>query len=130
VQNENGKHSNSKQTDQRQSDGRVVSMRAWKTKKRIQYVRGNRNWGRYVFSLVGWFCAIVTAACAVLSCVPFTGQVSAIVFAWFVGTIGCSVGLALHVWRDRTAKKVLTLCTCALALSFVAALAKYLTMTR
>jgi hypothetical protein len=128
VPSEKGKHSNSKQTQVRDDKARVISMRAWKAKKRIQHARGHRNWGKYLVSMIGMACALLSALLAVASCIPFDGQIHAILSAWFFGTIACSFGLWMHVWRDRLARWVLTIGTVALAVSFVAALAKYMSL--
>lgn len=130
MQREKGKNHNPKQAQPHKTSSRVISIRAWRAKKRIQYVRGSRNWGKYLLSVLGLFCACAAMGLALLSCIPFGGQVHAIVIAWFVGIIGCCIGLVLHVFRDRLAARVLMICTSGLALSFVAAMAKFMSITR
>lgn len=127
MQSEKGKQSNEKVSDRKNVNARVISMRAWKTRKRIHSVRGNRSWSRSAVTFITILCAIAAGVFALASCVPFQGQVKAIVLAWFIGLIGMSMSLVLHVWRDRVAKRLLTLCMCSLAISFVAALSKWMT---
>jgi hypothetical protein len=117
-----------KRQSQGKDKGRVVSMRAWRAKKRLQYVRGARSTTAYVFALLNYVILGVSGVSAVISCIPFAGQIPAIFFTWFFATIGGALSLLLYVYRDRFALKALALYVLCMALSLVAAIVKLKTL--
>ena len=104
--------------------GRVIDMRAWKAKKRLQNLRGKRTWQRSVWLLAALAVTIVTAVFAILSCIPSGGQTQHIVLTWFFAAIGSGIGIVLNVAGERLAKRLLFVNLLSMAVSLVAAVVK------
>lgn len=128
VQGQNGKLRSDKRDNRSKSKDRVVSMRAWRAKKRIQYVRGTRTWPAYVAAVVNYAMLIVTGLFAISSCIPVAWQVPSIICTWFFAVVGSALSLLMYVNRDRFAKRALALYSLGMALSMVAAIVKLQTL--
>jgi hypothetical protein len=128
VQWQNKKLRGDKRQSQGKDKGRVISMRAWRAKKRLQYVRGTRSTTAYVFALLNYVILFAAGVSAVISCIPFSGQIPGIFVTWFFATVGSALSLVLHVNRDRFALKALTIYVSCMALSLVAAIVKLHTL--
>ena len=103
--------------------GRVVSMRAWRTKKRLQSFRGSRL-VQQLLALVNGAFLLAALVSALLSCIPFAWQAQSIIFTSFFATVGSVLSLVLHVMRDRFALRALSVYALCMTLSFVVALVK------
>lgn len=124
MQSQNGKLRSDKRDSHTKGKGRVVSMRAWRTKKRLQSFRGSRSWAGYVLALLNGAFLLAALVSALLSCIPFAWQAQSIIFTSFFATVGSALALVLHVMRDRFALRALSVYALCMALSFVVALVK------
>ncbi|GMA49055.1 hypothetical protein GCM10025857_04120 [Alicyclobacillus contaminans] len=124
VQSQDEKLRSEKRDGQRGSKGRVVSMRAWRARKRWQSVRGFRSWP--MFSAVILNRVLVAIACvfAVVSCIPHAWQPQAIIYTWFFAVIGSALSLVLHALRERRVTRELFVYVVCMAISFVVALVR------
>jgi hypothetical protein len=124
VQSQDGKLRSDKRDSHSRGKGRVVSMRAWRTKKRLQSFRGSRSWVEYLLALVNGAFLLAALVSALLSCIPFAWQAQSIIFTSFFATVGSVLSLVLHVMRDRFALRALSVYVLCMTLSFVVALVK------
>ncbi|MBX5436748.1 MAG: hypothetical protein IRZ33_05960 [Alicyclobacillaceae bacterium] len=110
-----------------QPKGRVIDMRAWKLKKRMEQMRRSKPRTRTALGVLAAAIAAATILFTIGSCVPFWGQARCIVVTWFLAVIGGAIGLCLYVLKHRWAMRLLSLYVVCMALSFVAAVVKVLT---
>lgn len=101
--------------------GRVIDMRAWKTRRRIDRMR-SRNWRSDV--LLWATIALTSAACvfAIAGCVPFWGQSHGILFSWFFAVLGAAAGSVLFAFGHRLARRLLFVDVLCMGISLVCAL--------
>lgn len=103
--------------------GRVVDMRAWKTRQRMRNL-GRRGWR---LESLFWLAALLTAAAAVsaiIACIPFAGQANSIVLCWFFAVVSGVLGSFLYAFRHRRATLLLRVDAICMAVSLVAAIVK------
>ncbi|MCL6637220.1 MAG: hypothetical protein K6T26_04640 [Alicyclobacillus sp.] len=122
MQGHNDNPRNLKLPGQRTQRARVVSLRAWRAKKRMYHLRGGQSWTQWLLFALAWGLALVSGAFALASCIPFRGQPACVVWTWLLGLVGCALTLVLYVWRNRYALRLLCAFVLCLAFSFVAGL--------
>lgn len=120
MQGPKGNHSQARRNQGQKSTGRVVDIKAWKAKRRLQNVRGRRSWFHTILYFVTIVLLILSGVFATLSCIPITIQLSCIVSCAFFASISCSLSIWLYVMRERLASKFLSIGFICLALSIVA----------
>lgn len=112
-------HARGEQSELRK--GRVIDMRAWKTKRRIDQMR-TPHWR--LLALFWLTAGLTAAACvfAVAAWLPFPGQADSIVFSWFFAVIGAAFGSLLYAMHHRLARHLLLIDVGCMAVALIAAL--------
>jgi hypothetical protein len=117
-----------KRTVQEQSSsdrqGRVVDLRAWRNRKRIEDLKHRLGNRRNNIRTGGMVLAGTACVLAVLSCIPTRAQSHLILLCWLVSLISIGYALFLHVRYDKTARRVFSASLLSMALSFVVAVCK------
>lgn len=112
-------HANGEPSEPRK--GRVIDMRAWKTKRRIDQMR-TPQWR--LLALFWLTAGLAAAACvfAVAAWLPFPGQADSILLSWFFAVIGAAFGSVLYAMHHRLARQLLLIDVSCMAVALVAAL--------
>ncbi|MCL6515652.1 hypothetical protein [Alicyclobacillus sp.] len=119
-QGHHGKPQNTRWPGRNPQPARVISMRAWKAKKRLHHLRTMRSWPQWVVVLCAWGLAFASVLTAAASCIPFPWQAACVVWTWALALIGSVLALVMHIWRDRFAMRLLSVYVLCMAFSFVA----------
>ncbi|WP_029420520.1 hypothetical protein [Alicyclobacillus macrosporangiidus] len=120
MQGHNGRPQNTKFPGRVPQPARVISMRAWKTRKRLHHLRGMRSWPQWVVVACALALAVASAGVAVASCIPFPWQAQCVIWTWVLALVGSVLALVMHVWRDRWAMRLLSVYVLCMTFSFVA----------
>ncbi len=120
-----GKDSRFTQTEPRSDrHGRVVDLRSWKNKRRMENLK-QRYWNpRSRFRFVGILLTAAATVMAVLCCFPTVLEKHLILLCWLVSLVSMCYSLFLHARYDTIAKRLMLVNVGSLAVSFVVALLK------